>query len=85
MPCNEFYACISKDKDLEAAKSQKNTNLNPRTEFLFEMLGGILLNFLSRFSGSTHRRDQSRSQGFAKGGLFLKFDSTVNELDQSFR
>ena len=29
--------------------------------------------------------DQVRSQDFAKGGLFWKFDQTVNELDPNFR
>ena len=39
MSCNEFYDFISKDKDLlKAAKSQKNTNLNARTDFLLEFL-----------------------------------------------
>ena len=37
--CNEFYDFLSLDKDLlKAAKSQKNTNLNARTDFLFEFL-----------------------------------------------
>ena len=31
-----------------------------------------------------HSIPQSRSQDFAKGGLFWKFDTTVNELDPNF-
>ena len=38
MSCNEFYDFITKDKDLKAAKSQKNTKLSARTDFLFEFL-----------------------------------------------